>query len=95
MRQQRAIGADEIQNLTKSVNGRLVDLLSNKGTYVCGLSRLHLFKTLLILKARTDRTQFANAMQILNSHCCLTLILMKHITSLSYLVCMSCKISFH
>lgn len=29
-----SIGADEIQNLTKPVDGRLVDLLSNKGSYV-------------------------------------------------------------
>ena len=28
------IEANEIQNLTKSVDGRLVDVLSNKGTYV-------------------------------------------------------------
>ena len=29
-----SIEADEIQNLTKSVDGRLVDLLSSKGAYV-------------------------------------------------------------
>lgn len=28
-----SIGAGEIQNTTKSVDGRLVDLLSHKGTY--------------------------------------------------------------
>ena len=31
---EEGIGVDEIQNLTKSVNGRLVDLLSNKGRYM-------------------------------------------------------------
>ena len=29
-----SIGADEIQKLTKSVDGRLVEILSNKGCYV-------------------------------------------------------------
>lgn len=29
-----SIGVDEIYNLTKSVDGLLVDVLSNKGSYV-------------------------------------------------------------
>ena len=29
-----SIEANDIQNLTKSVDGRLVDVLSNKGAYV-------------------------------------------------------------